>query len=332
LLNVTSRLLHVLNGTATSDTLERSSVRGTYVAYADVLHDGPVPAGLGDEQMRAVRARFVADCGWATYESALNRGTAWDAALANSSNHDEVVFWFEHDLFDQLLLIRHLDWFSRRDVRPTKLSLICIGAFPGVHPFHGLGQLSADQLESLLDTRREVTPNQMALARRAWSAFTSSDPRDIDHLLETDTTALPFLEGALRRHLQEFPAASNGLSRTERQILEVLDSSGPLPPDLLFRATQRLEERVYMGDTSFWVRVSELATAPSALVSLRRLVDRTGRLPDGEAAITPFGRDVLRDRTDRIEVKGIDRWLGGVHLRTPGEIWRGNGKSVIQSR
>jgi hypothetical protein len=291
-----------------------------------------VPAGLGDEQMRAVRARFVADCGWATYESALNRGTAWDAALANSSSHDEVVFWFEHDLFDQLLLIRHLDWFSRRDVRRTKLSLICIGAFPGVHPFHGLGQLSADQLESLLDTRREVTSNQMALARRAWSAFTSSDPRDIDLLLETDTTALPFLEGALRRHLQEFPAASNGLSRTERQILDVLDSSGPLPPDLLFRATQRLEERVYMGDTSFWVRVSELATAPSALVSLRGLARRTGRLPDGEAAITPLGHDVLRDRADRIELKGIDRWLGGVHLRTPGEIWRWDGNHFVKSQ
>jgi hypothetical protein len=329
---VAARLLHVLNGTATSDTLEHSSVKGTYVAYADVLHDGPVPAGLGDEQMRAVRARFVADCGWDTYDGALNRGAAWDGALASFANFDEVVFWFEHDLFDQLLLIRHLDWFSRRDVGRTRLSLICIGVFPGVHPFHGLGQLSAHQLESLLDTRREVTSGQMALARRAWSAFTSSDPREIDRLIETDTTALSFLEGALRRHLQEFPASSNGLSRTERQILDVLDSEGPLSPELLFRATQRLEERVYMGDSSFWIRVSELAAAPSALVSLNGLVTREGRLPEGEAAITALGHDVLRGHADRLELKGIDRWLGGVHLRAPDEVWRWNGKSVVRSR
>ena len=329
---MTPRLLHVLNGTATSDTLERSNVRGTFVAYADVLHDGPVPAGLGDEQMRAVRARFIADCGWDTYDGALRRGAAWDATLGNFANFDEVVFWFEHDLFDQLLLIRHFDWFSRRDSGRTKLSLICIGAFPGVHPFHGLGQLSAGQLEPLLDTRRDVTADQMALARRAWCAFTSSDPRDIQRLLETDTTALPFLEGALRRHLQEFPAASNGLSRTERQILDVLDCEGPLSPERLFRATQRLEERVYMGDSSFWIRVSELAAGPSALTSLSGLIGRKGRLPDGEVAITPFGRDVLGGAADRIQLKGIDRWLGGVHLKTPGEVWRWNGESIVNSQ
>ena len=70
------------------------------------------------------------------------------------ADYDEVVLWFEHDLFDQLLLIRHLDWFSRRDLGRTKLSLICIGEFPGFEPFHGLGQLDADQLTSLLGTGR----------------------------------------------------------------------------------------------------------------------------------------------------------------------------------
>ena len=322
----------MLNGTATSDTLERSSVRGKYVAYADVLHDGPVPAGLTDEEMRAVRARFVAGCGWDTYDGALRRGASWDAALATYADHDEVVLWFEHDLFDQLLLIRHLDWFSRRDRGKTRLSLICIGAFPGVEPFYGLGQLSAEQLASLVDTRTDVTIDQMTLARRAWSAFTSSDPRDIERLLDTDTSALPFLDGALRRHLQEFPAASNGLSRTEQQILAVLDSRGPLSPDGLFRATQQLEERVYMGDASFWVRVSELAGPPSALVSLSGLVARDGRLPDGEAGITPLGRDALQGGADRIRLKGIDRWLGGVHVKTPGRIWRWGGKQIVESR
>jgi hypothetical protein len=322
----------VLNGTATSDTLERSTVRGTYVAYADVLHDGPVPAGLSDEEMRAVRARFIADCGWNNYETALQRGSSWDAALASYPEQDEVVFWFEHDLFDQLLLIRHLDWFSRRDLGTTRLTLICIGTFPGVNPFYGLGQLSAEQLASLLDTRREVTAAQIAIARRAWAAFTSSDPRDLERLLDTDTRALPFLDGALRRHLEEFPAASNGLSRTERQILAVLDSRGPLPPDGLFRATQELEERVYMGDASFWLRISAFAAASSPLVTLNGLEDREGRLPAGEVAITPLGRDVLRGAADWVRLVALDRWLGGVHLKMPGRIFRWNGESIVESR
>ena len=192
------------------------------------------------------------------------RAASWDAALAGYADHDEVVLWFEHDLFDQLLLIRHLDWFGRRNRGKTVLSLICIGAFPGVEPFHGLGQLSAEQLASLVGTRSDVTTDQMTLARRAWSAFTSSDPGHIERLLDTDTSALPFLDGALRRHLQEFPAASNGLSRTEHQILAVLDSRGPLSPDRLFRATQQLERR-----RSFRWAASSLETAVCLTAKLR---------------------------------------------------------------
>src|SRR5439155_7939747 len=127
---------------------------------------GPVPAGLSDDEMRAVRARFIADCGWDTYENVARDLASWDAALASYPQYDEVVFWFEHDLFDQLLLVRHLDWFARRDVGATKLTLICIDAFPGIEPFHGLGQLSAGQLASLVETRRPVTNTQTALGRR----------------------------------------------------------------------------------------------------------------------------------------------------------------------
>jgi hypothetical protein len=38
-------------------------------------------------------------------------------------------------------------------------------------------------------------------------------------------------------------------------------------------------------------------------------------------ALTDVGRAVLEGRADRVEVLGIDRWLGGTHLR-PGYVWR----------
>ena len=47
-----------------------------------------------------------------------------DEAIARSHNHEEVVLWFEHDLYDQLQLIQILDWFSHQDLGHTRLSLI----------------------------------------------------------------------------------------------------------------------------------------------------------------------------------------------------------------
>jgi hypothetical protein len=312
-------VLHVHNGDSAAGTLRRANLPGTHLVYADVLHDGPVPAGLDDERLREVRARFLADSGGSSYEQIMRSFREGDATLERGAQFDEVVLWFEHDLYDQLLLIRHLDWFSRRDLQNTRLTLICIGEFPGVEPFHGLGQLSTDQLVSLFPRRSPVTAVQFELARRAWTAFRSADPRDVERVAAQDTSALPFLAGALTRHLQEFPATTNGLSRTEREILSVLEPA-PLDPMSLFTAEQLREERVYMGDCWFWERVERLGAAPRPLVALN--VEPCERsLPSGTVAITDAGREVLSGRADWIAIGGIDRWLGGVHL-TARSVWR----------
>jgi hypothetical protein len=328
-------MLHVLNGDSPAGTLRQSGVSGDIAVWPDVLTDGPIPAHADDETWRAVRARFLADSFRLAFEDALRLYERADAAIGRFRDYDEVVLWFEHDLFDQLLLLRHLDWFGRQSLGATRLSLICIGEFPGVQPFHGLGQLSAPQLRSLIGTRQPVTIEQTMLGRRAWAAFVGDDPTQIEQLLAEDTSALPFLAGALRRHLEEFPDTKTGLPRTERQILDLLAqaqaqaggaATAPMTPAALFRASQQLEERVYMGDWSFWLRVRALAGGGAgsqqqpqtpALIALDVEDARGPNLPQGSVALTDVGRAVLRGQEDWIRLAGFDRWLGGVHLTAP---------------
>jgi RNA polymerase sigma factor (sigma-70 family) len=319
------RFLHILNGDSVRGTLERSSVPGAFVPYADVLHEGPVPVQTGTPGTLEVRARYIASRGYVTYSEAMRISGGWEAGVAAFREYDEVVLWFEHDLFDQLLLLRHLDWFSKQDLGTTALSLICIGEYPGFEPFHGLGQLDANQLASLLGTREAVSREQMALGTRAWRAFTAPDPTALDALTHDASTApLPFLQGALQRFLEEYPAVGTGLPRTERQILELL-SAKPLSPVQLFLASQRREERVFMGDSTFWSRVRDLAEAATPLVSIDVEPRDDLDLPAGTVSITDAGREVLAGRADAVRLNGLDRWLGGVHLSAPqgGDVeWR----------
>src|SRR5207247_7516878 len=88
-------------------------------------------------------------------------------------------------------------------------------------------------------------------AQAAWNAFTSPDPTEIERFIATDTSALPFIAESLRRHLEQFPSADDGLSRTERQALSVLRDQGSLSEPGLFVAVWDLEEQVFMGDVSF---------------------------------------------------------------------------------
>ena len=68
--------------------------------------------------------------------------------------------WFEHDLFDQLNLVQLLTWIRARLPAAKAVSLVCVGSFPGHPGFKGLGELTPDELASLLDTRLPVSEAQ----------------------------------------------------------------------------------------------------------------------------------------------------------------------------
>jgi hypothetical protein len=325
-------MLHITNGDSTAISLRRSGIPGVFLAWRDVLHDGPVPAGLSLQQLSEVRARFLAERGWSSYEDALEEFRARDSILERFGNEHEVVLWFEHDLYDQLQLLQILGWLAEQDPGKTILSLIAIDSFPERASFHGLGELTPAQLSSLFPQRRQITPAMLTLAHAAWDAFRSPDPTLIERALARDTSALPFLAAALTRHLQEFPSVTSGLSRTERQILEEL-AADPMRPVPLFVAAQRKEEAPFLGDWPFWQYIYDMSQGPTPLVIRKDggafvlpafssgAAGQTAFL-EQEILLTELGRSVLAGQEDWMRLHGIDRWLGGVHLSGHEPAWR----------
>lgn len=291
-------MLHVTNGTSVS--LGESGLPGEVLPWLDVLHEGPVPSGLDLEQLSKIRGAFL--------DGAFPRqGSATEELAQRNRNlaaHNEIVLWFEHDLYDQLQLIQILDWLHGRD---TRTELICIDRY--------LGHLMGAELAELWPARRPVTREQFDLARAAWEAFRSPDPTAIEAILCGDTSALPFLAGALVRHLEQFPSIFNGLARTERQILESVKAGERTFPSL-FRAEQAREERIFMGDLVLRGYLRGLVECRNPLLTES----------DGEYGLTPAGSEVLAGREDHVRLNGIDRWLGGVHLEGSEAMWRWDGK------
>jgi hypothetical protein len=326
------RPLHITNGDSAGDKLRRI-VDGEVTVTCDVLHEGPVPAVDGDAWYQT-RGQFLAGAHGFSAEQLQDDLARWDAKVADAvSRGDEVVLWFEHDLFDQLLLIRTLDLLvgmpapSSRSGKADTMSvgLICIDRFPGVERFIGLGQLSEHQLATLIGTERSVTAEQYSLAVEAWAAFRSPDPHELLAIAvglpasrsegQADTTndaPLPFLRDALLRLLAEYPSAANGLTGTEQLALEAL-GAGPMTGWALFVATQAREPRPFMGDTTFFGIIGALASARVPLVAIAAAADEID-LRRSAVTLTDAGRDVVAGRRDRVALNGIDLWRGGVHL------------------
>jgi len=311
--------LHVANGHSTTGLIELSGLPGRTQIWADPLNEGPVPGDISDDELLLVRARFLASHPEDADDVAADL-KGWREAVDDEDGYDELVLWFEHDLFDQLNLIQLLVHIGSRP-QSNPVALICIDRYPGHPNFKGLGELAPGDLAALFETRRPIAAAQITLAKRAWSAYRSSDPRAIEALLMTDTSALPFLGRALARHLEEFPSDQDGLSRSERRMLEqVID--GPAPIDAAFPKMHEGETAHYIADSWFFDRARELSSASPALMTLTVTSDTANALPVGTIALTDAGRDVLGGKADRVKLCGIDRWLGGVHMQGRGRAWR----------
>jgi hypothetical protein len=299
-------VLHITNGDSVVSPLLQSGLGGEAFAWRDAYHVGPVRSGERSRLIDA-RAAFLSSCGWgdedAIREELLTRDARFVAALRDGR---EIVLWFEHDLYDQLQLIDVLALAGEAGFDPDQLELLEIGLFPGRPGFRGLGELNVGELESLWPQRRAVTDEDTAGAQRAWEALRRADPRGLAEVRLDPPPSRPFLAAALLRLLEELPEVDDGLSRTERQLLELLDD-GPLLTGGLFVASQDLEEVPFHGDVWILRTLAEL----TPLVSLT----------EGSAELTDDGRRVLAGDLDRVELLGIDRWVGGTHLQ-PGAVWR----------
>jgi hypothetical protein len=321
-------MLHITDGESVAGTLRESAVPGEVRVYGDLMYEGPAPAGLDSRGWLEVRADFLSKSSYFTREEARHYLEAFEASLEACPKYGETVLWLDHRLSDQLILIKLLDRFSRLQNRSAlKFSLICLGRYPGMDHFVGLGQLTADQLTSLVDTRLQISDAQFRLARMAWNAFTSPNPSAIEHVIQQDTSSLTFLAAALRRHLEQFPSVGSGLSRTEQQILSALREHGSLSAIKLFFAVQQMEDPLFMGDLSFFGILKEMALAHHPLIH----VEGTSQLGPEDYArsiarspvmITEIGQRVLDGQLDHVKLNGTDRWLGGVHLNESEAAWR----------
>lgn len=333
-------MLHITNGDAAGALISRARVGGYVLPWNDVLHEGAVRAGLSLDELSDERARFIASCGWDESMKVRTEFRSRDERLKRAAEDDEVVLWFEHDLYDQLQLLQLLDHFGSRREGAAEVRLICIGAHEEVADFHGLGQLNPEQIGDLFPKRAAVSAEQLELASRAWAAFRADDPRGIEHLLAEETAALPFLRDAMRRLLQQFPASENGLARTEANLLRTLEAAGACGLPKLFDESQAYEEARFLGDWTFvglyleplcvcavpLVRVDDAKAGGEhgggdALNEGKQFHRKFRRYFDSTFEITAAGRDVLRAGADHVAMNGIDRWHGGVHLRD-GNVWR----------
>jgi len=314
-------MLHVTNGSVVVTRLHDLGLPGRALPWDDVLHEGPVRAGLDHAALRGERAAYLSTVGFDAADIIERDLVARDAALAAAHTEDEVVLWFEHDLYDQLHLLQVLD---RLD-HPRITAVLADDYLGGQRP---------NTLRAWFADRTVITQSQRDLAARAWAAFRDPDPMAVvgfvaDQAAGDSVAGFRHLVPALRRHLEQFPWIGSGLSRTQSQSLSAVAAGAIRVRDTFIAANHDVEPAVFMGDSTWWCHIRPLVVAPRPLIEIHGQKPPTWQDPawwhDDVAAptlaLTADGEAVLAGEADHVTLNGVDRWLGGVRVTTQ-SLWR----------
>ncbi len=318
---MTDRIVHLCNGNVTADGLSLADLPGDIRVWADALDQGPL-LPLPREAFRQERARFLAPAVGTGVEAVVAQLATWDQALelGAAAQGGELVLWYEHDLFDQLALCRLLYLLATSEgggelplEQVAQLTMVSIDRHPEVPQFLGLGQLQPEQLAQLWPRRTPISKDAVEEAVATWIAVTAADPRALAFLMKR-VKAMPFLAGAIERHLEELPDVASGLGRSERQVLAAVGRGVATGVAVLTEA-HAIDPRYPLTDLQLARTLGWLAGGG--------LITASGEgLKASDLAITPLGRQALAGAVDIVAEVGIDRWRGGVRLLGRGPVWR----------
>jgi hypothetical protein len=272
--------LHITSGDIAGESLATSDIQGEVFVWRDILYDGPREPGWPSEDALSARALFLekSTAGGLDRERILKMLHHQYRKLTQAASYEGIVLWFDACLFDQSMLAHILTCLTQTII--GRVELLCVEAFPGIVPFHGLGQLQPEQLASLYPNRHAVTEAQYDFAAVVDKAFATQDPALLIELSEMTDPSLPWVPASLTRWLQERPDATTGLGRLEGLALEAI-RAGCETPDKIFASVSAAETAPqFWGDTTLWAKINGLADRVPPLVKIEGPMDR---LPQWES-------------------------------------------------
>lgn len=271
-------LLHITSGDIAGAALAKSGLLGEVFVWHDILYDGPREPGWPDDAGLQIRARFIEQFTGKglSREYVLETLKAQYGKLEHAAEFD-IILWFDACLFDQSMLCHILACMKYLGLEEA--SLLCVDAFPSIEPFHGLGQLSPEQLASFFDRRSPVTSEQFLFAERVDRAFALQDLVELEGLAACAYAPLPWVCAAARRWLKELPDPATGLSLLQQLALEAMEAGCGTPLEVFKYVSAHDEPPQFWGDITLWAKINELADREPPLV---RIEGPRPRLPQWE--------------------------------------------------
>ncbi|HVI46279.1 MAG TPA: DUF1835 domain-containing protein [Chitinophaga sp.] len=299
--------LHVLNGDVTLTLFRQSKVPGEMVVCREMMCEGKIKHTKDPERLLESRAKHLEFHYGIDKQTYQNNVVEELEKLKDSSSFEEVILWFEYDLFCQINLLFILYYIRSK---ADKLPLISIVDLPH--------HVEASAFNLLMEKRVRLMPQDLQFADDAWDAYCMDTPQALETISKLNPGNLVHLPQAIHAHLQRFPDVHNGLSFIESYFLRKLDVGKYRWQDLYSLFWN--EQKIYgFGDFQLDILVHRMEAAG--------VVEDENQL----LKITSLGREILRNEENYLDYTVLQhRWMGGVRLENSPWRWDPGTNSIVQ--
>ena len=216
--------LHILNGDSTLHSFQECGIEGDTFVWKDVLSDGPVHPEFNSKAFWEQRDQFMT----ATFQ--LKAGQygqevtkPFKKVADQLDQYQEVVLWFEYDLFCQINMIALIHWLSKLD-SDLAISLVCVGKIDDSDNLYGLGEIAPEKYPEFYEKRLKLGTREFTFASDVYETYCSDQPEDLYTFILMPFPDFPYLADALESHFKRFPNMATGFTEIEQKMVDLIKS------------------------------------------------------------------------------------------------------------
>lgn len=291
-----SKILHIVNGDDLAKNLDALDIPGDRVIWREMLCEGPTIYELGSEKFIKVRSRFLENTYGIPPKEYEEKFIEELHKLTITNSHDEIVLWFEFDLFshiNMMAVISHL-LENRKDV---PVSLVCSKRLKGEKEFSPLSQLPLKHLSNHYEQRIPLNDDDLEMAGLIWQLYNGDNPQKLKTLIKKETN-FEYLSSCVRAHIERFPHAKTGLNTLERNILKLIEKNNITSIRHLIGYTLEYQGYFGLGD-----------------LQLERIIDNLKlfyQVKEDKVELSPQGKEALTGTRNFYRELKNDECMGGV--------------------
>lgn len=298
--------VNIFNGSLSKELAEELEMEGVLIAWNEMLCTGKTIYDVSSNKFWESRIELVKSLGVGDEES-YGKLVIEEFSKVYDVTNEEIVLWFEYDLFCQINMIALISFFTKTMPKNT-LSLVCIGDHPDFEHRLGLCEIPKEEFKTLYNRKIVLSDSDKEFADLAWKYY-CEDMVSFD-ALRVVPESFEYFGDTISANRLRFPLEGKNLSAIELAMLELVNSGKYSREELILELLKRDKVLGY-GDFQYEI-------------VFRRLVSLFEESNDAKLALTTEGLLVLEGKP--FEESYLVKYIGGESIE---EIYYSSNASRI---